>query len=103
MFMAIAHDVAPQVSEIKIALSAPILLLAMVMPLTIAGWGVREQTAVFVFGYAGATASSALGISLLFGLLQLMLGFLSAMVFLAISRAQRGAVLRPMSAEGSHS
>ncbi len=38
MMMALAMDLAPHVSIVKIGLSTPVLFLAMTLPLTIAGW-----------------------------------------------------------------
>ena len=44
MMMALAHDLAPQVSLVKIGLSAPVLFLAMTLPLT---WLVRRLEATW--------------------------------------------------------
>ena len=85
MMMALAMDLAPHVSIVKIGLSTPVLFLAMTLPLTIAGWGVREQTALFVFGFAGASANDAIAISMAYGLLQLVVALLCGAVFLGRS------------------
>ena len=91
MMVALARDLAPHVSAIEIGLSTPVLFLAITLPLTIAGWGVREQTALLIFGYAGASANDAIAISLAFGLLQLAIALASGVVFLGRSfAASRG-------------
>ena len=41
------------------------------MPISIAGWGVRESSMVVAFGYAGLAQSDGLTLSILFGLLEL--------------------------------
>ena len=46
----------------------PLILLAMVIPLSISGWGVREGAAAALFPLAGASASDGLAASIAFGL-----------------------------------
>jgi len=46
----------------------PIVLLIQTMPISIAGWGVREGAMVAVFALVGVSASGALAVSLLFGI-----------------------------------
>jgi len=45
--------------------------LIMVVPISIAGWGVREGVMVVGFGYLGVVPEAALALSILFGLLVL--------------------------------
>jgi uncharacterized membrane protein YbhN (UPF0104 family) len=49
----------------------PALLLAHVLPISIGGWGVREATAVAMLGMTGLDATSALLVSVVFGLFML--------------------------------
>jgi uncharacterized membrane protein YbhN (UPF0104 family) len=51
-----------------IAALVPLILLAMVIPLTISGWGLREGAAAALFPLAGASASDGLAASIAFGL-----------------------------------
>lgn len=46
----------------------PIILLTMIIPLTIAGWGIREGAAAALFPLAGAAAAEGLAASVAFGL-----------------------------------
>lgn len=46
----------------------PLILCAMLIPTTVAGWGFREGAAVALFPLAGATASAGFAASLAFGL-----------------------------------
>ena len=50
-------------------LIVPIANILQSLPLSIAGWGVRESFFVATFGAVGATASQALAVSILFGFL----------------------------------
>ncbi len=47
----------------------PIVLLIQTLPISIAGWGVREGAMVEVFAMAGVSAGGALAVSLLFGVI----------------------------------
>lgn len=46
----------------------PMVLLAMLLPLTVSGWGLREGAAVLLFPLVGATATEGLVSSVAFGL-----------------------------------
>lgn len=46
----------------------PLILFAMVLPLTISGWGLREGAAALLFPLAGASAAQGLAASIAFGL-----------------------------------
>ncbi|MER3388589.1 MAG: lysylphosphatidylglycerol synthase transmembrane domain-containing protein [Microcella sp.] len=49
----------------------PLILLTMLIPLTISGWGLREGAAAALLPLAGATASEGLATSVAFGLVAL--------------------------------
>jgi glycosyltransferase 2 family protein len=48
---------------------APAIMEIASLPISLAGWGVREGAAVVAFGALGLPAEQALGASLAFGLL----------------------------------
>ena len=52
-----------------ILLMIPLTSLIMVVPISIAGWGVREGVMVVGFGYLGVAPEAALALSILYGLL----------------------------------
>lgn len=56
------------VSVIDCLVLVPPVILIMTLPISIAGWGVRETAMVAAFGYVGVEAHSALVLSVLFGL-----------------------------------
>ena len=58
----------------------PVALIA-VVPISIAGWGVREGAMVAAFAYAGLPQSDGLLVSILFGFSYLMLGVLGGLVW----------------------
>jgi hypothetical protein len=55
-------------------LMLPLILLLSSIPISFAGWGLRESTMVIGLGFVGVSASDALAISVSFGLGQLVIG-----------------------------
>ena len=66
----------------------PVVLVA-VVPISIAGWGVREGAMVAAFDYAGLAASDGLIVSLLFGAGYLVLGIAGGLVW--VTRQEKNA------------
>lgn len=63
----LAVGVGAGIGIIKCAVLVPFVILASMLPISIAGWGVREGAMVFAFGFAGVDVTAALTISVLFG------------------------------------
>lgn len=64
----------------SVFLVLPVVLIT-VIPISIAGWGVRESAMVAAFGYAGLSPSDGLLVSLLFGAGYLVVGALGGLVW----------------------
>jgi uncharacterized membrane protein YbhN (UPF0104 family) len=60
----------------------PVMLIA-TLPVSIAGWGVRESTMVLAFSYAGLAESDGLIVSILLGVLNLAVGAIGGIVWVA--------------------
>ena len=56
--------------------------LVTVVPISIAGWGVREGAMVVAFGYAGLPQSDGLAVSILYGACFLSLGIVGGLVWI---------------------
>ncbi|NDR55639.1 lysylphosphatidylglycerol synthase transmembrane domain-containing protein [Aliiruegeria sabulilitoris] len=70
----------------------PLILYAMVVPLSISGWGLREGAAAALFPLAGATAAAGLAASTVFGLVFLastLPGLVVLMSCLFLARVRR--------------
>ena len=68
----------------------PVMLITM-LPISIAGWGVREATMGLAFGYAGLMASEGVNISLLYGAVSFMVGAVGGLVWiLSAEKAAQG-------------
>jgi glycosyltransferase 2 family protein len=71
----------------------PPVVLVTIVPISIAGWGVREGAMVAAFAYAGLARSDGLIVSLLFGAGYLLLGIAGGLVWILTSeRPHRDAI-----------
>jgi glycosyltransferase 2 family protein len=61
----------------------PPVLLITTVPISIAGWGVRETSMVAAFSYAGLAQSDGLTLSILFGAVSFALGIIGGAVWIA--------------------
>jgi len=67
----------------------PLAILATAIPISVAGWGVREQAFVTGFGFLGVSAVDALALSVLFGLVNTVISLPGGIVWL-LSNDGRG-------------
>jgi hypothetical protein len=68
----------------------PVMLITM-LPISIAGWGVREATMALAFGYAGLATNEGINISLLFGAVFFIVGALGGLVWIfSAEKAEKG-------------
>ena len=68
----------------------PVMLITM-LPISIAGWGVREATMGLAFGYAGLMANEGVNISLLYGAVSFIVGAIGGLVWiLSAEKAAQG-------------
>lgn len=59
----------------------PVILFITAVPISIAGWGLREGAMVFVFGMVGMSADSAFSLSVAFGLTMMITGLPGGLVW----------------------
>jgi len=71
-----------KVDPVLFALMVPLVFLIALMPLSVAGWGVREVGAVWLFGLVGVDRESALAISICFGILLVISGLPGLILFI---------------------
>jgi uncharacterized membrane protein YbhN (UPF0104 family) len=79
---------APAGFEQLFMLTPPIMLITM-LPISIAGWGVREATMMVAFGYAGLAPADGTVVSILFGAVYFIVGGMGGLVW--IFSAEKGA------------
>jgi uncharacterized membrane protein YbhN (UPF0104 family) len=69
----------------------PVMLITM-LPISIAGWGVREASMGLAFGYAGLMANEGVNISLLYGAVSFIVGLIGGLVWIfSAEKAAQGA------------
>ena len=90
MAWCLARSVGADLSLLYALFLVPPVMLVAVVPISIAGWGVREGAMVAAFTYAGLPQSDGLLISLLFGVCTLALGAVGGLVWVfSNARAER--------------
>ncbi len=63
-----ARSVGVELSVIEIAALVPVVLFAMLIPVSISGWGMREGAAALVLPLAGISAADSIVASIMFGI-----------------------------------
>lgn len=70
----------------------PVMLITM-LPISIAGWGVREATMGLAFGYAGLMTNEGINVSLLYGAVSFIVGAFGGLVWVfSAEKASKGAM-----------
>ena len=70
----------------------PVMLITM-LPISIAGWGVREATMGLAFGYAGLLPNEGVNVSLLYGAVTFLVGAFGGLVWIfSAEKAAQGSV-----------
>lgn len=78
----------------------PLLLMAMAIPLTVAGWGLREGAAAVIWPLAGLPAQEGVALSITYGLLILAASLPGLIVLLWDHRARRASRSAPPLSRG---
>src|SRR4249919_3300415 len=88
----VVQSIAAPVSFGQTFLLIPPIMLITLMPISIAGWGVREATMGLAFGFAGLSANEGVNVSLLFGAVLFIVGAIGGVVWiLSAEKAAQGA------------
>jgi len=74
-----------QLSFLDCLVLVPVVLLISTLPISIAGWGVREGVMVAALGFIGISSESALVLSILFGLVVIATSLPGGLIWLASS------------------
>lgn len=70
------------IKPVTLLLVVPLVFLVALLPISLAGWGVREAGAVWLFGIVGVPKENALAMSISFGLLLVFAGLPGLFLFL---------------------
>ena len=78
----VVQSIAAPVGFGEIFVLIPPVMLITMMPISIAGWGVREATMGLAFGFAGLAANEGVNVSLLFGAVSFIVGAFGGLVWI---------------------
>lgn len=86
-YVLLAHALAPQIAIAKLVAASALVMLAASLPISLAGWGIREMSAIFVLGAIGVPAEASLTVAVTIGVLSL--AVVGAMTLSAVGHSQR--------------
>jgi len=89
----LAQSVAASASFMLLLFLVPPVLLVATVPVSIAGWGLREGSMIVAFAYAGLAQGDGLIVSVLFGLATFAIGIIGGLIWIA--GGARMSALRP--------
>jgi uncharacterized membrane protein YbhN (UPF0104 family) len=96
-FVVAARSAGVSASTVRLLPLALLVLVAMSLPLNVAGWGPREGAAAWAFGAAGLGASAGVGTAVVYGVMSLVACLPGAVLLLMSRRA--GALHAPTIAQ----
>ena len=82
MVLVLARTLGAEVTWLDCLILMPPVLLISMVPISIAGWGVREGAMVAAFGLVGMAPETAFALSVLFGLVTMAVGLPGGLVWL---------------------
>ena len=71
IFLAIVHPFSVGIPHVLYIILIPMMILVTTLPISVAGWGVREGFFVYTFGQFGVDNATSISISIIYGLLVL--------------------------------
>ena len=87
----VVQSIAAPVGFSQTFLLIPPVMLITMLPISIAGWGVREATMALAFGYAGLVTNEGINVSLLYGAVSFVAGAIGGLVWIfSAEKAARG-------------
>jgi len=85
MIWCVAQSITPDPQALKLFTLVPPVMLITMLPISIAGWGLRETSMMMAFRYAGLPEADGLIISLLFGAMTFVVGAVGGLVWILSS------------------
>jgi hypothetical protein len=86
LVLIIARGMGIAVGTLECLVLVPPVLLVSTLPISVAGWGVREGAMVTAFGFAGVAESEAVALGVLFGLVVLVVGLPGGLIWFLTGR-----------------
>jgi glycosyltransferase 2 family protein len=83
----VARALGSAVSLLDCVVLVPPIVLVTTLPISIAGWGVRESATVIGFGFVGMAPVDAVALSVVFGLVQIVIGLPGGLIWMLQRRS----------------
>lgn len=101
-YVVAAHTIAPNVPIVSLAAAAAIVMFAASIPISIAGWGVRELSAVAALSLVGVPKDGALIVAVLIGAASILLATILAVLTGADRTTAETPSVRPSTVKADH-
>jgi uncharacterized membrane protein YbhN (UPF0104 family) len=88
----VVHSIAAPASFEQLFMLIPPIMLITMLPISIAGWGVREASMMVAFGYAGLAQADGTVVSILFGAVSFIVGALGGLVWIFSAEKATGEI-----------
>jgi hypothetical protein len=102
-YVLLAHALMPGAEVKAVAAASAVVMLAAALPISFAGWGIRELSTVYALGLIGFERADALAVAVLIGAVSMTIAIAAAVVFGTAAAAQpprdAGAVQSPTQLE----
>lgn len=85
----IGRSIGADIALLHCLIFVPPVILISILPISIAGWGLREGAMIVAFGFVGIPEADALVVSVLMGLILIVAGAPGGLLWLAEGRAAR--------------
>ena len=82
----LARGLGMEITALECLALVPVVMLISTLPISLAGWGIREGAMMAALSFAGVDNSEALALSILFGLTLLVISLLGAVFWLVQGR-----------------
>jgi len=80
-FITLSESMGLNIEMTSILLITPVATLLMVVPISVAGWGIREGAMVVGLGYYGVPTESALVLSIMYGVMMLVVSLPGGLIW----------------------
>lgn len=85
---ALARSLGIDAGLLPITVLVPAVLLVSMIPITVAGWGVREGAMIAALAFAGIASTESLALSVLYGLAMIVWGLVGGLLWLLAGRSK---------------
>jgi len=83
-YIVLVQEVAPDISLSELIPATIIIMFAASIPISFAGWGIREVSAIYTYGVIGIPLEQALAVSITIGILSLLIAGIISLFYMMV-------------------